>query len=375
MIRVGDIEAWMERIAPRRWAEEWDNVGLLWGDADREATGVLTCLTITSEVAAEAIAHGFEVIVAHHPLPFRPLKAVTRSDHRTRILWDLARAGISVISRHTAYDNAPGGGNDVIAQRLGLAEVRGLCPGPRSERAQALKLIVFTPEDCLERVSSAAFAAGAGVINEYSGCSFRVSGIGTFMGSERSNPAVGERSRREEVPELRLEMICPGDAVQGVIAAVRRAHTYEEPAIDVYALEAQGPADAHPGVGRVGLLPQAQSLGEFAQRVAGALEAPALQFVGDAAMAVASVAIVCGAGDDYLASAARAGASVLVTGEARFHRALEARELGIGLITAGHHASERPGVVDLAARLEQAFPELRAVASEVESDPLQPLAT
>ena len=83
------------------------------------------------------------------------------------------------------------------------------------------------------------------------------------------------------------------------------------------------------------------------------------------------MAVACGAGDDFLADAARAGADVLLTGEARFHRALEAEALGIGLVLAGHHATERPGVEDLAERIARAFPELTVWPSRQERDPLR----
>ena len=371
MTTVGDIEAWLERIAPVRLAESWDNTGLLWGDPRRQVTRVLTCLTVTSAVAAEAIATGRELIVSHHPLPFRPISSVTRSDHRTRILWDLAQAGVSIISRHTAYDNAAGGINDLLAKTLGLTNISALAQATPSQRPRSLKIVVFTPEDCRERVCEAAFAAGAGVINNYSECSFRTSGIGTFLGSEVSNPTVGERGRREEVAELKVEMICPARSAARVIAAVRSAHSYEEPAIDVYGLEEIGLADAHPGVGRLGILSAEMTLTEFASLVANKLDARGVQIVGAGSSVIRKVAIVCGAGDDFVATTAKVGADVLLTGEARFHRALEALELGVSLVLAGHHASERPGVLDLANRLQAEFIRLKVDASTIERDPIQ----
>ena len=109
----------------------------------------------------------------------------------------------------------------------------------------------------------------------------------------------------------------------------------------------------------------------FAARVAHLLDAPGTLYVGDPGRPVVRVAICCGAGDDFLPDALRAGADVLVTGEARFHRALEAEAHGIGLVVVGHHATERPGVEDLASRLGQAFPEVITWASRTEADPLR----
>ena len=126
------------------------------------------------------------------------------------------------------------------------------------------------------------------------------------------------------------------------------------------------------GSGRVGRLERPEPLGLFADRVARLLRAPTAQFVGDPARVVQRVALCCGAGDDFLPDADRVGADVLLTGEARFHRAIEADALGIGLVVVGHHATERPGVEDLADRIARAFPGLDAWASRLEVDPLRP---
>jgi putative NIF3 family GTP cyclohydrolase 1 type 2 len=157
-----------------------------------------------------------------------------------------------------------------------------------------------------------------------------------------------------------------------VLAAIRAAHSYEEPAIDVFPLV---PTTEGPGAGRVGRLPAPTTLQEFARGVARTLDAGGLQVVGDPGRRVERVAIICGAGDDFLHDAIRARADVLLTGEARFHRAIDAENLGIGLVVAGHHATERPGVEDLAVLINNAFaPGLDAWPSRSEADPLRPIA-
>jgi len=97
------------------------------------------------------------------------------------------------------------------------------------------KLVVFVPPDALDAVRDALFAAGAGRIGEYERCSWYAEGTGTFLGGEASNPAVGERGVEERVSELRLETVFPAERQDDVIAALRRAHPYEEPAFDIYA--------------------------------------------------------------------------------------------------------------------------------------------
>ncbi len=367
MTTVADLFAWLEGFAPTRLAESWDNVGLLFGDPASELSKVMTCLTVTPRSASEAIAEGAGAIVSHHPVLFKATKSLRADRPESGFLWHLARAGVAILSPHTAFDNTAGGINDGLAARLGLVDVRPLRPSSPSGRH---KVVVFAPKSDREAVLSAAFEAGAGRIGAYEECSFGSAGFGTFFGTEGSNPTIGEAGRREVVREWRLELVCPSDRLSAVLAAIRSAHSYEEPAIDVYPIASDVPSG--PGAGRIGRLDPAEPLGTFAARVARLLEAPSTQFVGDPDRTVARVGLCCGAGDDFLGDAKRLGADVLLTGEARFHRAIEADALGIGLIVAGHHATERPGVEDLAGRIAGAFPGLTVWASRHEVDPLRP---
>jgi dinuclear metal center YbgI/SA1388 family protein len=366
MTTVADLLAWLEGFAPSRLAESWDNVGLLFGDPRSEIARVMTCLTVTPRSADEAIGEGVGAIVSHHPVLFKPTKSLRADRPETSFLWKLARAGVAILSPHTAFDNTVGGINDGLASRIGLVEVEPLRPSPPMARHT---VVVFAPRSDREAVLAAAFEAGAGRIGAYTECSFGSPGSGTFFGTEGSNPTLGEAGRRETVREWRLEFVCPGDRLDAVLAAVRSSHSYEEPAIAVYPIASEVPSG--PGSGRIGRLEQPETLEAFARRVARLLKAPGTQVVGDPDRTVARVALCCGAGDDFLPDAARLKADVLLTGEARFHRAIEADALGLGLIVAGHHATERPGVEDLADRIARAFPSLTAWPSRAEIDPLR----
>lgn len=370
MTTVANVAGWLDQFAPRSLAEAWDNVGLLWGDPKAQVTRVMTCLTVTPETAAEAVGERAEMMVSHHPVLFRAVKSVRADRPEGNALWQLARAGVAVASPHTAFDNCLGGINDGLARRIGLVDILPLREAQAAGAAQ-FKIVVFTPRSDREKVMDAAFAAGAGRIGAYDECSFSTAGYGTFFGGEGANPAVGEAGRRERVREWRLEMICPVESLAPVLAAVRTSHSYEEPAIDVYPLHTASASG--PGVGRLGKLTEPEPLERFAARVARLLDAPGTQLVGDRNRQVTRVAIACGAGDEFVPDAARAGADTLLTGEARFHRALEAESLGLALVLPGHHATERPGVEELAARLAAAFPHLFVWASQSEHDPLRPL--
>lgn len=366
MTTVADLQRWMERFAPAALAESWDNVGLLLGDPAAEVDRVMTCLTVTPASADEAIARGAGAIFSHHPIFFKPAKSLRADRPDSGFVYRLARAGVAVLSPHTSFDNTEGGINDGLARRFGLVDVAPLRPLVEPD---GYKLVVFAPAAERMTILDAAFAAGAGGIGEYDECSFAVEGDGTFRGSERSNPTIGQPGRRESVREVRIELLCPAHHRGRVLAAVRAAHSYEEPAIDLIRVE---PTWAPPrGAGRVGRLERPEPLGAFATRVASILDAPGTQFAGDPGKEVRRVALCCGAGDEFLKDAHRLGADAYVTGEARYHRALEAEALGLGLVVPGHHATERPGVEDLAGRVAAEFPALEVWASQAEADPLR----
>lgn len=364
MHTVGSIIEALGQLAPLALAADWDNVGLLLGDRSAEVRRIMTCLTVTPESAAEAVEGGVQLIVAHHPVLFRPVKRLTADEAEGKILVDLIRAGVSVYSAHTAFDDAACGINESIARRLGLT---GVTPLRRRETRQ-YKVVVFVAETDLVQVSDAMFAAGAGHIGQYSQCSFRLGGTGTFFGSDATHPTVGRKGRREEVSEWRLEVVCPESSVDSVLRAMRQAHSYEEPAFDVYPLRT---APGATGSGRVGSLPAAASLDDVAGRIKAALGCGPVQVVGDGNRPVERVAIVCGAGGELLGDAVRARADVFLTGEMRFHDCLAARAQGIGVVLAGHHSTERFGLEELAELLLRKWPDLETWASRRESDPLR----
>ena len=364
MPQIQEIGGFFDAFAPPALAAEWDNVGLLLGDANGEVRSILTCLTITPEVVSEAIETGVQLIVSHHPILFKGVKNLSNRTAEGRLLWPLARAGIAVYSPHTAFDDTQGGINDSLARLLGLVEVTWL---RKREGVKQIKLVIFVPESELAEVSDALFTAGAGKIGQYRECSFRLPGTGTFFGSEETNPTVGQKGRREEVAEWRLEVVCPESRLDEVIRAMRKAHSYEEPAFDVYPLK---PQPAAVGIGRIGRLPQTTSLIEFAQRAKQELKSSGVQMVGERDAKIQTIAIACGAAGEFLPDAIRAKADVFLTGEMRFHDFLSAKAQGISLVLPGHYATERPAVEELASRLQSQFPDLRIQPSRKEVDPV-----
>jgi dinuclear metal center YbgI/SA1388 family protein len=351
---VGDIIALVEELAPPAWAEDWDNVGLQVGSRLDEVKVALVSLDATPDVMAEARELGAGLLICHHPLIFRPLRRLTTDEPGGRLLRDALVSGVAVYSAHTNLDASPYGVNFALAELFGL---EGHRPLGRVSSGEAVKLITFLPPRHVAAVSSALYRSGAGVIGDYSGCSFRVEGTGTFTPGPRSRPACGDVSGPNEIEEVRLEVSVAGERLRGVIEALLDSHPYEEPAYDIYPLG--NPAVA--AFGRVGDLPEPLSLEDLARRCRLELGNPAVRMAGDPGLVVRRVAVCGGSGADAMVSAMDEGAQVLITGDVGHHEAIEAMGAGLAVIDAGHYHTEWPVVPHLASILAE-----RAAAAGLE---------
>ncbi len=362
-MNVRDICRTFEEIAPLAYAAEWDNVGLLIGDGASRVGKLMLCIDLTADVLDEAFAAKAQMVMAYHPVIFKTVSRVTAD--AAPVVYRAARKGLAVYSMHTALDCAAGGTNDVLAGVLGATDCRPL----EVVEPGRCKIVTFVPNEDLSAVADAAFAAGAGVIGEYSECSFFSHGIGTFHGSEASRPTVGEAGRHEAVEENRLEMVAPRSAVAAVCQAIRSEHSYEEPAIDVYPLEA---TNARRGLGRVGRLAKPTPLSILTERLKKKLGLRHILQAGpNDDRPVGVVAVAAGSCGSMWRQAAAAGATLYVTGEMKHHEALAAAAAGLSVICLGHSNSERITLKHLAERLGEALPKLDVQLSTADRDPFK----
>lgn len=349
-VRVRDVAAWVESLAPAKLAEEWDNVGLQVGSPDAPVDRVVTALTVTPDVIEQAVEVDAQLIIAHHPLIFRPRKSVRRDDRVGTLLYDLIRRDIALLVAHTNLDAARGGVNDGLARRIGLRGCAPLVPGAKRSR-ERLKLVTFVPAASLDVVRTAMGDAGAGVIGLYSHCTFSAPGEGTFLPLEGARPHIGSVGVPERVEEYRVEAVVdPGDAAR-VIAALKEAHPYEEVPLDLYPLVAE--EELGVGIGRIGELASPMSAEEFIAHLKNVLDIAHLRVAGACRGEVRRVAVVGGAGGRFVEEAHAAGADALVTGDVDFHDADEARHLGLLVVDAGHFGTEKHVPYDLARYVEE----------------------
>ena len=344
-VKCQTIINFIEQLAPRSLAEEWDNVGLQIGDRTQEIQGILVALDLEPKVVAEAVALGANLIITHHPVIFKPMKSIRADLPQGKMILDTIKNDISVYCAHTNLDSAGEGVNQTLAELLQLKDIRVLNP---DKFENLCKLVFYVPESHLEPVRSAMTAVGAGWIGNYSDCTFSVQGTGTFKATQGCTPFIGKVGILEQTPEIRLETIVTEKQVNKVVKAAIGAHPYEEVAYDIYPLANRS---NQLGLGRVGELSAPVSMEGFMDIVKNSLNVPALKYTGDSQTVVRKVAVCGGSGASLIHLAVFSGVDVLLTGDIKYHEAQEAKALGLNLIDAGHYATEYPIVMKLAELL------------------------
>lgn len=322
----------LEAAAPLAYQESYDNAGLQCGDPQMEVRGVLIALDCTPAVVDEAIRRGCNVVVAHHPLIFKPLKRLTGANEVEQTLLKAIRHEVALYAAHTNLDNVAHGVNRQLADKLGLENGRILDPKP----GLLAKLITYVPATHTAAVLAALYAAGAGQVGQYSGCSFRSEGTFTFTPGAGTNPFAGQPGQPHTGPEERVEVLLPLHRQGPALAALRAAHPYEEVAYELVKLE-----NSHPDVGSglVGELPEALSPQEFRQRLRAALGVPVVKYT-DFGRPIKKVALCGGAGSFLIGKARAAGADAYVTGDLKYHEYFGA-EGRLMLCDVGHFESEQ----------------------------------
>jgi dinuclear metal center YbgI/SA1388 family protein len=365
-VRLADVIDVLEHAYPPRLAQPWDAVGLVCGDPDDAVEQVVVAVDATAAVAMEVPAGG--LLLAHHPLLLRGVDTVAASTPKGALVHSLIRSGRALFTAHTNADSASPGVSDALAVAIGV-DVDGVL-SPLSDAPALDKWVVFVPRENADAVADAMFAAGAGRIGDYSHCCWSVSGVGQFLPHDGATPAIGAVGSVERVAEDRVEMIAPAAARPAMLAAMRGAHPYEEPAFDVFAL---APLPSHVGLGRVGTLRSPESLQAFVSRVREALPATSwgVRAAGDPQRAVARVAVCGGAGDSLLDDVAAADVDVYVTADLRHHPADEHRRASdVALVDVAHWASEFPWCAQAADVLRNEFGSSLAVrVCDIRTDP------
>lgn len=361
-LKVFEILNVLETLAPKSLQEDYDNSGVIAGDIQRTCTGVLVSLDCTPEVVREAKEKGCNLIVSHHPILFKGLKSLTGKNYVERSIIEAIKSDIVIYAIHTNLDNVLAGVNQKISQKLGLKNTRIL----RRKFNLLCKLIVFGVREDIDSMSKAIFTAGGGQIGEYSECSYRSSGEGSFKPSGAANPTIGKRGIRETLAEDKLEVVVPKHLVQACVKAAKEASSYEELAFDVIPLLNQ---NQEVGSGMIGELEKPLGQTEFLQLLKDTFKAKMLRFSGEA-KEVKTVAVCGGAGIFLLGDAMAQKADAFVTADVKYHEFFDAEDR-ILLADIGHFESEQFTIDLIADELKRKFPTFAVRLTSIYTNPVK----
>ncbi|MCD6224233.1 MAG: Nif3-like dinuclear metal center hexameric protein [Deltaproteobacteria bacterium] len=370
---VKDIIKAMQTIAPSSFAEKWDNVGLQVGEKDWAIKKIWIALDPLKEIVEAACKKEVDLLITHHPLIFKPLKCVDLSTTAGSIINMAICNRMAIFSAHTNLDKARGGINDILADIIGLKNLKVLNKPVETEK---FKLVVYVPVEHEKRVFETLFESGVGKIGDYTCCTFRNYGTGTFKPGSDSKPFTGKIGEISHTDESRIELVVEKNNLKQLIENVGKHHPYETPAYDIYPLF-ESETESSAGLGRIGETSGKVSLLSLAKNIKKKLGIKYIKIAGRPDLTISKVAVCSGSGsslmDDFLVS----GAEIFISGDLGYHNARAVEAADRGLIDIGHFASEHIIVKHLAEKLRKILTEVdfdvEIKACDMEVDPFMVL--
>ena len=361
-MKIVDLISAIEVFAAPELQEEYDNAGLITGNAGWECSGVLCSLDVTMEVIEEAKAQNCNLILSHHPIIFRGLKRINGKNYVENIVIEAIKNDIALYAAHTNLDNVLLGVSGIIARKLSLKDIKVLQPKNRLLR----RLITFAPLDKAEDVRKAVFDAGAGHIGQYSECSFNSEGTGTFKAEEGADPYVGEIGIQHREKETKIEIVYPFYLETQVVKALVQHHPYEEVAYDIFTME-----NVHLGIGSgvIGDLEAPMEEKRFLDLIKESFGARGIRHTGLLGKPIQKVAVCGGAGSFLIKKAIAMKADIYITGDVKYHEFFDA-EGKLVLADIGHYESEQFTVELLCDLLLKKFPTFAVLKSSVNTNPV-----
>ena len=332
-MKIKEILSILEEMAPLAYAEDFDNVGLLVGNKENDATGILVCHDALEGVIEEAIANNCNLVVCFHPILFSGLKKITGKNYVERSVIKAIKNDIAIYAVHTALDNHKNGVNKIFCDALGLINTKVLIPKENFIQ----KLVTYTTPDNAEKLRNSLFDSGAGRIGNYDNCSFNSDGFSTYKGNENSNPVVGKKGELTQTNEIKIEVTFEKHLQSKILKALFTNHIYEEVAYEIYDIK-----NAHQniGLGMIGELETALSERDFLQMVKDKMQCDGIRHSEILDKKIKKVAVLGGSGSFAIQNAINQGADAFLTADLKYHQFYES-EKQLLIADIGHFESER----------------------------------
>ena len=332
-MKIKEILSILEEMAPLAYAEDFDNVGLLVGNKENDATGILVCHDALEGVIEEAIANNCNLVVCFHPILFSGLKKITGKNYVERSVIKAIKNDIAIYAVHTALDNHKNGVNKIFCDALGLINTKVLIPKENFIQ----KLVTYTTPDNAEKLRNSLFDSGAGRIGNYDNCSFNSDGFSTYKGNENSNPVVGKKGELTQTNEIKIEVTFEKHLQSKILKALFTNHVYEEVAYEIYDIK-----NAHQniGLGMIGELETALSERDFLQMVKDKMQCGGIRHSEILDKKIKKVAVLGGSGSFAIQNAINQGADAFLTADLKYHQFYES-EKQLLIADIGHFESER----------------------------------
>ena len=360
-MKIKEVIDALEKFAPLPLQDDFDNAGLQVGLTDAEVTGALLCLDVTEAVVKEAVSLGYNLIIAHHPLLFKGLKTITGKNYVERCVMEAIRNEITIYAAHTNLDNAFGGVNFKMAEKIGLKNIQVLDP----KGSSLLKLVTYVPVEQADEVRQALFQAGCGHIGNYDACSYNLHGEGTFRAGEGTHPFCGKIGEMHTEAEVRIETVLPAYLKRKAEKALIASHPYEEPAYDFYALQNEW---KQAGAGVIGDLEEPMDESEFLRKLKKTFEVGCGKHTRLKGRRIERVAL-CGGAGAFLLPKAVGKADVFITGEVRYHDYFYYED-DILVAEIGHYESEQYTKEIFNSMIQDLFPTLEVRMSRINTNPI-----
>ncbi|OWY21153.1 Nif3-like dinuclear metal center hexameric protein [Sphingobacteriales bacterium UPWRP_1] len=354
-MKIKDIVAELESIAPLKYQEGYDNSGYIVGTPDAVFKKALICLDSTEAVLDEAIEKGCNLVIAHHPIIFGGLKKITGKNYVERVIMKAIKNDITIYAAHTNLDSVHNGVSRKICDRLGLQHCRVLAP----QSGVLKKLSVLCPIPQADAVRTALWEAGAGQTADHRETSFNLLGISTFT---NSNTTPAETQYGELKIETIFEAAAEGKIMQTLNTFSRSLRLYYEisPIENKY---------SNVGLGMIGCLPEPQDPSEFLTGLKTTMQTPCIRHTRLFRKKVQHVAVCGGAGFSLLPHAIAQRADVFVTADVKYHQFFDADKHLI-LADIGHYESEQFTIELLKELLSEKISNFAAVLTSVNTNPV-----